>query len=476
MNTCLADENIRILIVDNEQDFARGVARLILGHFANVEVLIATSAAEALQELTKAHCRLLITDLRMPKMGGMQLLEKALAIQQDLSIVVLSAYGTIETAVQALRNGAYDFLTKPIESEQLFRVVAKGLERSRLLEENNRLRQLVHQNFHGELIGESPAMQQIRRSIEFIAKSDYTVLILGESGTGKELAARLVHRLSSRADKAFLAVDCPSIPTSLLESELFGYLKGSFTGATRDHKGLFVAADGGTILLDEIGDIDVSVQTKLLRCLQDNEIRPIGSSHTQPVDVRVIASTNRDLEEGLRNKAFREDLYYRLNVLTLTLPPLRDRIEDIPLLAAHFFHRSWLENERQEKEIDPNVLCWLSERPWPGNIRELQNFVRRLTVFCSGERVDMDLVGKVADTPPSVPNPQSGSRSVLPAPYKQAKYDVIHAFTRDYIHHLLTSTNGNISEAARLSGLSRVALQKILARLGDDAGKYRSKN
>ena len=469
---------IGILIVDDEQDFARGLVRLVTGRFAETRVEVAHSGKEALRILASRTVHLMITDLRMPEMNGMQLLAESLKLYPDLSMVVLSAYGTIETAVEALHAGAYDFLTKPIEPDQLFRVVAKGLERSRLLEENNRLRQILsQQEFQGELVGDGPAMRQLRQTIAAVAQSDYAVLIRGESGTGKELVARLIHQIGARAARPFLAVNCPSIPENLLESELFGYVKGAFTGADRDHKGLFSAAHTGTLHLDEIGDISPAVQTKLLRCLQNGEIRPVGSNTNQTVDVRVISSTNQDLEIGLQNKVFREDLYYRLNVLTLTLPPLRERVEDIPLLAQHFLRATCAEMGLAGKEMAPEVVQWMSSCRWPGNVRELQNFVRRMTVFCSGERMEMSLVHSVLTGGSRAEFPRSragGTRTPLVA-YKEAKADVVNTFTLEYLRDLLTLTKGNVSEAARISGLSRVALQKILARTGEHAVDFRQR-
>ena len=466
----------RVVIVDDEQDFARGLARLIGGRFPDLEVVAVHSGVEALRMLAEKPVQLVVTDLRMPEMTGLQLLDQALALQPELSMVVLTAYGTIETAVEALRAGAYDFLTKPIEPEQLFRVVEKGLERSRLLEENNRLRQiLASKESGGELVGEGVAMRQLKRSIAAVAQSDYTVLIRGESGTGKELVARLIHHLGPRAAKPFLAVNCPSIPENLLESELFGHVKGAFTGADRDHKGLFAAADKGTMHLDEIGDITPAIQTKLLRILQEGEVRPVGSNRSMRVDVRVVASTNQDLEAGIRAKTFREDLYYRLNVLSITLPPLRERAEDIPLLAAHFFRVACREMGLPEKGVDAEVMHWMAGNPWPGNVRELQNFVRRLTVFATTERVDMNLVRLVreggcqpAPSAMSIPAPQGPLGE-----YKVAKAEAVTGFTLAYVHELLAQTRGNVSEAARVSGLSRVALQKILSRMGESAARYR---
>ncbi|WP_051554158.1 sigma-54-dependent transcriptional regulator [Desulfobulbus elongatus] len=470
-------DQINIVIVDDEQDFARGLVRLVAGHFGGTRVEAAHSGKEALGLLASGPFHLMITDLRMPEMSGMQLLAEALALQPDLSVVVLSAYGTIETAVEALHAGAYDFLTKPIEPEQLFRVVAKGLERSRLLAENNRLRQIVsRQETQEELIGEGPAMRKLRQTVAAVAQSEYAVLIRGESGTGKELVARLIHRTGPRAARPFLAVNCPSIPENLLESELFGHVRGAFTGADRDHKGLFSAAHTGTIHLDEIGDISPAVQIKLLRCLQNGEIRPVGANGNQTVDVRVVSSTNQDLEASLHAKTFREDLYYRLNVLTVTLPPLRERVEDIPLLAQHFLRRTCREMGLPDKELTPEVLQWMSACPWPGNVRELQSFIRRMTVFCTGERMDLALVETVlgkTDRPQQ--SHQSGSKG-RPMAYKEAKAEVVNAFTLEYVRDLLTRTRGNVSEAARISGLSRVAVQKILARLGEQAAAFRTKS
>jgi DNA-binding NtrC family response regulator len=464
----------RVVVVDDEGDFARGLARLIDGHFPGLDVISVQTGKEALRVLSEKSVHLMITDLRMPEMTGIQLLKKALGVQPGLSMVVLTAYGTIENAVEALRIGAYDFLTKPIEPEQLFRVVSKGLERSRLLEENSQLREtLARQEAGGELVGESSAMRQLKRTVAAVAQSAYTVLVRGESGTGKELVARMIHRLGSRAAKPFLSVNCPSIPENLLESELFGYMKGSFTGADRDHKGLFVAANKGSMHLDEIGDISPAVQTKLLRVLQDGEVRPVGSSKSFQVDVRLIASTNQDLEAAMRAKTFREDLYYRLNVLSITMPALRERAEDIPLLAGHFFRVACREMGLAEKEVDPEVMHWLAAQPWPGNVRELQNFVRRLTVFAAMERVDMNLVHLVCQGTGKAVAPCPAAPRAPLAAYKIAKGEAVKTFTQAYINELLAQTKGNVSEAARVSGISRVALQKILSRMGEKAARFR---
>jgi DNA-binding NtrC family response regulator len=461
------NERERILVVDDEKDFARGLSRLLGGEFPEVDVLQAGGGDEALDLLAEKNVQVMLTDLRMPAMNGLALLRAALKRHPSLTVIILTAFGTIETAVEALKAGAYDFLTKPVETEQLFGVVGRALERGRLLGENRRLKELLSGK-GPVLVGETPGMVHLRRSIETVARSDYPVLILGESGTGKELTARMIHALSGREGRPFQAVNCPAIPEGLLESELFGHVRGAFTGADRDREGLFASASGGTLLLDEIGDLPKAMQVKLLRVLEEGEVRPVGGSGAVPVDVRVLASTNRDLEERIRDGSFREDLYYRLNVLTVAIPPLRDRVEDIPLLAAYFLRQSCREMGLPPKSADPEVLAWLSQRPWPGNVRELQNVMRRLTVFCSGERLGMEVLRLAGDGP--------GGREAEPEgamPYKEAKAAVVDSFTRRYVQSLLRETGGNISEAARRSGLSRMALQKILSRLDMNAARFR---
>ncbi len=467
---------VHVLLVDDEPDFVQGIARLLGGRFPELTITPVNSGRAALEVLKQASVQIMITDLRMPEMSGMELVRLAVKKHKELSIVVLSAYGSIETAVEALRAGAYDFLTKPIEPDQLYRVVEKGIERTRLLAENLRLRHILsQQDAQQELVGESKAMQQLRSSIAAVAQADYTVLIRGESGTGKELATRLVHRLGLRARDPFLAINCPSIPENLLESELFGYVRGAFTGANQDHIGLLTAADGGTLHLDEIGDISPSLQTKLLRFLQNGEVRPVGAHTTKAVNVRVLASTNQDLEARMQEGKFREDLFYRLNVLSLTLPPLRERVEDIPLLATTFLRHTCQELGVADKEMSIEVFEWMATQPWPGNVRELQNLVRRLTVFAPSDRIDLALVHQVAEQA-GMSRAKNLSKPSLSAPlplYKEAKAEVVDAFSRNYLQLLLKQTGGNISEAARLSGLSRVALQKIMNRLGEQAATFR---
>ncbi len=462
----------RVLIVDDQPDFAKGLVRLLAPKLPGSALSCVLSGEAALDDLASSPCDVLVTDLRMPGLSGLELLGRALALDPQLGVVLLTAHGDIDTAVMALKAGAYDFLTKPVDSEHLARVVAKGLERAALLRENSRLRAAIRAcGADAGLLGQSPAMIQIKEAIAAVAGSEYTVLIRGESGTGKELAARAIHSLSRRASGPFLSVNCPAIPDQLLESELFGHVRGAFTGAERDRKGLFLSANGGVIVLDEIGDIPMSVQTKLLRVLQEREVRPVGSSKSVPIDVRILASTNQDLEAKIAGKSFREDLYYRLNVLTVRLPPLRERREDIPLLATAFLERACRETGIGDKEFSAEALAALTGREWPGNVRELFNFVRRLTVFCRGDVIGPSAVA-AADPGQTDPAEPEGDDDA-PAPYLEAKAQVVDAFTRRYVERLLGRTRGNVSEAARLSGLERVSLQKILRRLGIAAEGYR---
>lgn len=463
--TC--DEHI--LIVDDEPDFAHGLARLVSRDFPAASVSVALSGAEALHIIQGSGVALLLTDLRMPDMDGMELMQQAMTVDPTTSVILLTAHGSIETAVAALKNGAYDFLTKPVRREELQRTLNKALERIRILKENKRLRQMMQQGcIERQMIGESPVMQRLKETIAAIAATDYSVLIRGESGTGKELVADMLHRLGSRRERPLVKVNCPSIPDQLLESELFGHVRGAFTGADRTRRGLFMSAQRGTLLLDEIGDIGEALQTKLLRVLQEREIRPVGSSASTLVDVRIIASTNRALEERIKQGLFREDLFYRLNVLTIHTPPLRERRDDIPLLADHFVAATCRELSSPVKRISPGALACLAGREWPGNVRELQNYIRRLVVFCPGDTIDTAHLRLVDGTtcPTTAETPSL-------VPYKEAKGAVVEDFTRRYVEGLLRQTGGNISEAARLSGIERVSLQKILRRLGTSGDTFK---
>ena len=459
-----------VLVVDDQQDFAVGLSRLLLSQFSGLTCKVRQSGNEALQELERGDYDILITDLRMPGLSGQNLLTAALSLNPSLTVIMLTAFGSVETAVAALKEGAYDFLTKPIDQNHLFCIMGKAMERSRLIRENMRLREKSAENECSHiLVGESPAMRRLRKTILAVAASDYTVLIRGESGTGKEPVSRAIQALSHRANAPFVTVNCPAIPDNLLESELFGHVKGAFTGADKNRKGLFVAADRGTILLDEIGDIPFGVQAKLLRVIQEGEVRPVGTNTAVKVDLHILASTNQNLEAKIADQSFREDLYFRLNVLSIHVPPLSERTEDIPLIASHFLLKVCRELGAPQKELTHEALSYVMCRQWPGNVRELLNFVRRLAVFCPGERIEMSHV-RLVESGMSLGREICDSFS----PYKETKQMVVKEFTRNYVQRILEHTKGNISEAARISGIERFSLQKILKRMNINTGDFRN--
>ncbi|MHC1745128.1 MAG: sigma-54-dependent transcriptional regulator [Syntrophobacteraceae bacterium] len=464
----------RLLIVDDEADMLEGLRRVLVLELDGLDIDTANRPGLALEKVRQDPVDVVLLDIRMPEMDGLETLEKLLEIDRWLTIVMMTAYGSIETAVDAIKRGAYDFITKPFDKDTLLRTLRKGFERNRLIRENMNLRQRVCEQAGFEnLVGQSPRMRQLFETIQAIARSHYTVLIRGQSGTGKELVARAIHSLSPRRHRPLVTVNCPAIPEHLLESELFGHKKGAFTGAESDQTGLFDEADGSSLLLDEIGDIPVTIQTKLLRALQEHEIKPLGVNRTHKVDVRIIASTNQDLEEKIRSRTFREDLFYRLNVVTLWTPSLDDIREDIPLLVNHFTRQACSELGIAPKRFSTKALEACMNRDFPGNIRELQNVVRRAVMFCPDSIVrqdDLDLLGQPSrGRPPADPGDEAGTDAI--EPYKDAKERLLHRFTLKYVSDLLDKTGGNVTRAAELSGLSRVALQKIMRRLDFRSGQ-----
>lgn len=467
MERCM-DERIRVLLVDDQLDFVNGLSRLLLAEFTNIDVLTAEGGKRGLALMENSEVHILITDLQMPEMNGLQLMAEVQRLYPATRVIILTGFGTIEKAVEGVRQGAFDFLTKPVASEQLYRTVSKAVDITQLEAENRRLRELLAGDGEENLLGESSAMRQVRQSIGAVANTEYPVLIQGESGTGKELASRMVHRLSNRVKKSYIAVNCPAIPDSLLESELFGHCRGAFTGADQDREGLFLAANHGTLHLDEIGDISPTMQTKLLRFLQEGEVRPVGSTRTLKTDVRIVASTNQPLAQKVEENLFRADLYYRLNVIAITMPPLRDRSEDIPLLARYFFEKTLIEMNIKEMTIEAEVLSYFATKDWPGNVRELHNYIRRLVVFSGRENINMTAVQRIDSPGQQLPPLEEELGS-----YKAMKALVADRFSRIYIEQLLTSTSGNVSEASRISGLSRVAIGKLSLRLGIDLSRFR---
>lgn len=456
-----------ILLVDDEPDLLSGLKRSFAKWLPDCEVFTAGGAIDALAILSEHDFDLVLMDIIMGEMSGIEVLDKIQALDTGVTVILMTGYGTIEMAVDAIRRGAWDFITKPLNMESLARLVQKGLERSKLLNENRKLRAEISGRVSApDFIGQSPVMKQLYETIRISAKSDYTVLIRGASGTGKELCARAVHQLSPRASGPFVMVNCPAIPEHLLESELFGYLKGAFTGANKDHEGLFFQADHGTICLDEIGDIPVPIQTKLLRVLQEQEIKQLGAQNSQKIDVRIIASTNSDLEAKIKDGSFREDLFYRLEVITLRMPSLCEIREDIGLLAEHFLDKVKMELGTPAKRLSSSAYEKLVHHSWPGNIRELQNVIRRAVLFCPDPVINGDNLQIESSAPEPKWGAFDGGEAIVP--YKTAKENYLEDFTRRYVMTLLNKTGGNISQGARLSGLTRAALQKILRRINID--------
>ncbi len=466
----------QLLIIDDEQDMLQGLQRVLSYELQQVEVDTCHEAGKALDLLQDRHHDLVLLDIRMPDVDGLELLERIKSVDPWVTVIMMTAYGSIEVAVQAMKKGAYDFISKPFEMDDLLRLLRKGLERSQLLRENLNLRKHLSQSSgFASLVGQSRPMQYLFDSIRSIAHTDYSVLIRGQSGTGKELVARAIHDLSKRGHRKLVTVNCPAIPEHLLESELFGHRKGAFTGATKDQQGLFEAAQNSSLLLDEIADIPVSIQTKLLRVLQEQEVRPLGSNRNIRVDVRILSTTNQDLEQNLREKSFREDLFYRLNVVTIKTPSLEEIKEDIPLIADHFTRQVCQELNVEHKQFSPQAMDQLMQMKWPGNVRELQNFVRRVILFTGNQEIS---TRDVAALEGQKQNSEYIDLQGLDAgpemePYSQAKDRLLQQFTSAYVQELLQKSKGNVSRAAKLAGLSRVALQKMLRRTGVDPGQYR---
>ncbi|MCF8113693.1 MAG: sigma-54 dependent transcriptional regulator [Desulfotignum sp.] len=458
-----------ILVVDDDSDFLKGIIRNLKKQFQEVDIVGRGSGEEALSVFQDREIGVMLSDLRMPGMSGHTLLTKALDLNPYMCVIMITGFATVENAVQSLKTGAWDFITKPVERQTLFHTVERAVQHYNLARENQRLKSLVSGLTPEERQWESRAMNQVQEKISAMAVTDYTVLVTGESGSGKEFVAREIHRLSRRSKAACHALNCPAIPEPLLESELFGHVKGAFTGAERSRDGFFMAADKGTLILDEIGDISLPIQAKLLKFLQDKEVKPVGSSRAKTADVRIIALTNQDLPGKIQNKTFREDLYYRLNVLSLHVPPLRERQEDIPVLVRRFMIRTCKEMNMDPMEITPFAMAWLARQPWPGNVRELLNMVRRLVVFSSGGPIDPALI-RLVDTSQDAGGAICADKPVL---YKHAKKQALDIFSRNYLTQLFEHTHGNISETARISGLERASIQKIIKRLNMDISRFR---
>ncbi len=464
-------KDFSILVVDDDTDFLTGIIRHLKKRFDQIEIIGKSSGEKALAVMASKEIGVLLSDLRMPGMSGHQLLSNALELNPRVCAVMITGHATVENAVQALKAGAWDFITKPLERQDLFHTVEKAMDHYGLARENKRLKALVSAMESDRVSKwESRSMKQLQEKISAIAVTDYTVLVTGESGVGKEYIAREIHGRSNRNRSSCHALNCPAIPDQLLESELFGHVKGAFTGAERNRDGFFLSADKGTLILDEIGDISLPIQAKLLKFLQDKEIKPVGSSSSKTTDVRIIALTNQNLEKKIQDGSFRQDLYYRLNVLSLIVPPLRQRHEDIPLLVREFTDKTCREMNMDPMEIAPAAMAYLARQPWPGNVRELLNYVRRLAVFSNGHTIDIPLIQMVDGKLDVLPENSNPLARIL---YKDAKKQALDIFSREYLSHLFSETKGNISETSRISGLERASIQKIIKRLDMDIAKFR---
>jgi two-component system response regulator AtoC len=442
-------EGLRILLVDDEPALRHTVSRILAeeGHI----VQCASDGADAIAKSGEFDPALIITDLRMPRMDGFAFLEKYQSDGGAAPVIVMTAYGDVDTAMEALNRGAYDYLGKPFRAEEVVLVVSKAIERERLRARVLTLeRQLGAMSNGGSIVGDSGALRGVIALARKVARYPSTVLLHGESGTGKELMARLIHDESPRSNGPFIAVNCGAIPESLLESELFGHVAGAFSGAIADRAGLFVEADGGTLLLDEIGELPALLQVKLLRALQENEVRAVGGTGTRQVNLRVLAATNRDLAVEVAAHRFREDLFYRLNVVSITLPPLRERAEDIPALVRFFVDRNASRLGMEPTAASPRALAALAAYHWPGNVRELENAVERAMLLAGGETIEADhlpdaILNRVAPHV-AVSNANLSVKQRLPA------------LERELIEAALLRTGGNRTRAARMLELSHRAL------------------
>jgi two-component system nitrogen regulation response regulator NtrX len=456
----------RILIIDDEKNIRRTFQMVLGGEGYAVET--AETGEEGLQIYQEKRPELVVLDVRLPGMDGLEVLTSLHEKDKDLPVIMISGHGTIATALEATRRGAYDFLEKPLGKERLLVAIRNALEARSLGREVARLRD--RESRRHLMVGEAPAVQAIRQQVSRVAPTGARVLITGESGTGKELVARAVHQASDRAGKPFVKVNCAAIPEELIESELFGAVKGAYTGSTQTRDGKFLQANGGTLFLDEIGDMSLKAQAKVLRALQEGEIERVGGNETLKVDVRVVAATNKDLSAEAEAGRFREDLFFRLNVVPIHVPPLRERADDIPLLAEHFLAVYLDENGLPQRSFSADALAVLRNLPWQGNIRELGNAVERLAILAAGEEIgrdDLALCGIGGDggAPGSVASGK-GSWDLAAVKAAGGLVPARQQFEKEQIEAALDETGGNVSAAARVLNIDRTNLHKKIQALG----------
>jgi two-component system response regulator AtoC len=443
-------EEKKILVIDDEENMRHMLAVLL--EKEGYQVDNAGNGKQGLDLALQSFYDLILCDLKMPVMDGMAFLEKFRDSKQESTVIVMSAYGTMDTAIEAMKRGAYDYVSKPFKADEILLTLKKAEERERLRRENRLLQQSMRERYsYAQMIGRSPAMQEIFATIEKVAEYKTSVLVTGESGTGKELIARAIHYNSSRADKPLVTVNCGAIPETLLESELFGHKKGSFTDAIRDKRGLFQEAHGGSIFLDEIGELPRPLQVKLLRALQEEEIKRVGDTQSTKIDIRVMAATTKDLAEEVKSGRFRDDLYYRINVLHITVPPLRERPEDIPQLILHFIDKTRKRLSSEVSGVSPAAGRALQAYSWPGNVRELENFIERAMVMAGGDSIEL------GDLPPALQAKVETADFVADDNNLSIK-EASKRLERTLIRKALEQTGGNRTQAARILEISHPAL------------------
>ncbi len=445
----------RILVVDDEESMGKFMQ--IMLQKEGYEVTPALSGSEALKHLKQQEYDLVIADLMMPEMNGLKLLSEVKQYDSEIDFIVMTAFASVDTAIEAMKKGALDYVTKPFKVDEIKLAISRSFERKELKAENLELKRRVKQEFSlDSFVGNSSEIVKIKQTVEKIALTDSTVLLLGESGTGKELIARAIHSHSNRAGHLFVSINCAALPENLLESELFGHAKGSFTGAVKDKEGLFKVADGGTFFLDEIGETSQAIQVKLLRVLEQKEITPVGETKPVNVDVRLVAATNQDLEQRVKTGQFRPDLFYRLYVLPVSIPPLRQRKEDIPLLCRHFLHKHCQRLETKDKTLSPEALQFLVSYSWPGNVRELENILERAIILSSGSKITPQ------DLPPQVL--QAEAPSLVQA--ETHTHPTLEELEKAYIFWVLNQNQWNKSRAAQVLGIDISTLYRKIEKYG----------
>jgi len=450
----------RILVVEDDESLRRVIQAQL--ERSGYQTAVAIHVAEALETLRRDPTDLVISDLNLPDMSGMELLARVRVLYPETAVIIMTAFGTIETAVQAMRMGAYDYITKPLHPDELKLLVNRVLERRRLIDEVRLLRSAIDQKYGFEnIIGQSRALLQVLESAARVASTDAIVLIGGETGTGKELLAKAIHFSSQRRERPFVIINCGSIPRDLLESELFGHVKGSFTGAVTHKRGKVEIADGGTVMLDEIGEMPLELQVRILRLVENREIEKVGATVPLKVDVRIVAATHRNLEALVAQGTFREDLYYRLAVIPILLPPLRDRPEDIPLLVEHFFHSTKLKHGKSDLRLPMSLMPYFANYSWPGNVRELENVIERIVLLSRSDDVGL------ADLPDYL---RLGRSPVEPPQLLDTEGLSLEVVEREMIVQALRKFNWNQTQAARSLDISRKTLMYRIAKYGIEKG------